>query len=91
MTKTDDAPEAAAITDRELDLACRVIMVKSILLFFDTSDSEPYGPEADGLLKNWAEVPQERREDSLPEFQRLLWQSLLEGLEGSGPRRRGML
>jgi hypothetical protein len=74
------------ITQRELDLACGMIVLKTVRLFFDTPESEPHGAGAAKLKENWRRVPQERREAALLEFQRQLWQGLLDRLENSGPR-----
>jgi hypothetical protein len=56
-------------------------------LFFDVPDTEPYGPGASRLLEKWHKVPVERKEASLLEFHRLLWEGLLEGLRESYIKR----
>lgn len=78
-------------TRRELDLACAIIVRKSIRLFFGIEDSEATGPGEQRLLDSWHEVPQERRETALLEFERGLWEGFLEGLQASAtwPLKRG--
>jgi hypothetical protein len=71
------------VPDSELDMACAIIVLKSVRLFFDTPDTEPYGPGASKLLEKWRQVPADSREGALFEFHRLLWEGLLEALRNS--------
>lgn len=75
--------EVAAPTERELDLACTVNVRKTIRLFFNVPDSTPNSPGEQRLLDNWHKIAPERREAALGEFQRQLWQGLLNGLRAS--------
>jgi hypothetical protein len=74
----------------EADLAGHVIILKVVRLFFlgDNEETSPRAPEAEELLAAWHMIPVERREAALLEFQRQLWQGLLDRLENSsrGPQ-----
>jgi hypothetical protein len=67
-----------------------LIVLKSIRLFFDTPETEPYGPEASRLLESWREIPADKRESALLEFHTQLWQGLLEGLRESYIKKRAV-
>jgi hypothetical protein len=76
---------------RELNLTCYAIIRKTIRLFFGTPDSEPNGPTAQRILDAWHEVPQERREAALLEFQRQLWEGFAKGLQQSSQSERSVV
>jgi len=84
--EANDGMTFQEVPERILDLAAGVIVLKSIRMFFNTPDSEPHGPGAEGLIENWKKVPFDDRVSALPEFQKQVWEAVLEGLQ---PIRKG--
>jgi hypothetical protein len=78
------------LTDRELDMACAFLVVKSAVLFFEGAygipESEPIEGHARRFAEKWREIPLERREAATIEVQRQLWQGLLDSLLKLGPK-----
>jgi hypothetical protein len=83
---SDVSSKLIAASDHNLDLAAGVIMLKSIRMFFNTSDGEPHGPGAEGLIENWRKLSFDDRVSALIEFQKQVWEAVLEGLQ---PIRKG--
>ena len=74
-------------TESELNLACAVIVRKTIRLFFNVPDSEePRGGEV-RLLEAWRQIEPERREAALLEHERQIWQGLLDRLQATPLQR----